>query len=275
MTVVPAVGLVRSGSLDEVLRSIDEDAVPYAGATELIPAMRLGVRRPESLVDLKRLPELQGVTVDEGARTVRIGAATTHREVAESDAVKLHLPTLAGAASRVGNVRVRTSGTLGGNLCFAEPRSDLSVVLTALGAHAEIASAADATTNDSDHTERGGRVVTISDFIVGAFESCLTPKELLVAVTTPFEPAGMAYWKLQSYERPTVGVATVPTIDGWLIVVGAATERPEHATIQRGDVAALDEFLDGLDLSDDLSGSPQYKRLVLRNRLRPLIAGSR
>lgn len=259
MTSLPEVGLFRSKDLDEVLATLDEESVPYAGATEMIPAMRLGVRRPDVLVDLKGLAELRGITVDSKARTVQIGAATTHREISSDQAVLQHLPTVASAAAHVGNARVRSSGTIGGNLCFAEPRSDLSTVLTALGATVEIGSASKRTTVD------------MSELIIGAFETCLAPEELLICVTIPFEPEGVAYWKLHSYERPTVGIATVPVGDEWLLVVGAATERPQQATIAPGDVAALDTFLDSLDLSDDLSGSPAYKRSVVRRRLERLI----
>jgi carbon-monoxide dehydrogenase medium subunit len=262
VAVLPAVGLFRSETLVDVLARIDEENVPYAGATEMVPAMKIGVRRPETLVDLKRLAELRGITVDGAARVVRIGAATTHREVASDAEIRQHLPTLAEAAAHVGNARVRNSGTVGGNLCFAEPRSDLSVVLTALNASARITSAS------------GDRTVSISDFILGAFDTTLEPEEILVAVSVPFEVDGTGYWKLQSYERPTVGIATVPTEHGWRIVIGAATERPEEATIANGDLAAVEAFLDSLDLSDDLSGSPAYKRSVIGRRLTRLIGAS-
>jgi len=262
MAVLPEVGLFRSDDLAEVLSAIDDVNVPYAGATELVPAMRLGVRRPEVLVDLKRVDALRGISVDTQAQTVRIGAATTHHTIAGSPEVREHVPTLASAASHVGNARVRNSGTLGGNLCFAEPRSDLSVVLTALGAQVELATAVEKTS------------IPIAELILGAFETCLTPDQLMIAVTVPFEPAGFSYWKLQSYERPTVGIATLPVDDGLMIVVGAATERPERATIAMGDLAGLETFLDGLDLSDDLAGTPEYKRSVLRKRLRGAVQGT-
>ena len=262
MAVLPEVGLFRSEDLADVLSVIDDMHVPYAGATALVPAMRLGVRRPEVLVDLKRVDALRGVSVDPQARTVRIGAATPHQALAGSPEVREHVPSLASAASRVGNARVRASGTLGGNLCFAEPRSDLSVVLTALGAHAEIATALEVAS------------IPVAELILGAYETCLTPDQLMLGVTVPFEPDGFSYWKLQSYERPTLGIATVPVDGGMMIVVGAATERPERATIATGDLVGLEDFLDGLELSDDLSGSPAYKRAILRSRLRAPVAGN-
>ena len=252
MTVLPELGLVRSGELDEVLAAVDYDHAPYAGGTELVPAMGLGLRRPAAIVDLKRVEALKGIAVDGGAGSVTIGAAVTHRRLSDDPRVQEHLPTLAVAASRVGNARVRSTGTVGGNLCFAEPRSDLGCVLVALGAAAEIRSAG------------GARTVGVDELIVGAFETSLAENEILVSVTVPFEPAGMSYWKLQSYERPTLGVALVASDSQWEVTVGAATERPTRAVLAAGDAAGLIAFIDGLELSDDMTGPPDYKRSVLR-----------
>ncbi len=252
MTVLPELGLVRSDELDGVLAAVDYDHAPYAGGTELVPAMGLGLRRPVAIVDLKRVEALKRIEVDADAGTVTIGAAVTHRRLSDHPAVREHLPTLAAAASRVGNARVRSTGTVGGNLCFAEPRSDLGCVLVALGATAEVRSADSA------------RTLSIDELIVGAFETSLADDEILTTVTVPFEPSGMSYWKLQSYERPTLGVALVVTEAQWEVTVGAATERPTRAMLAAGDTAGLAAFVDGLELSDDMTGPPAYKRSVLR-----------
>ena len=255
MAALPELGLVRSDDLDEVLAAVDYDHAPYAGGTELVPAMGLGLRRPAAIVDLKRVEALKGIEVSAEAGKVTVGAAVTHRRLSDHRGVREHLPTLAAAASRVGNARVRSTGTVGGNLCFAEPRSDLGCVLVALGATAEARSI------------RGARTLSIDELIVGAFETSLEPDEILTAVTMPFEPPGMSYWKLQSYERPTLGVALVVTESQWEVTVGAATERPTRAVLAAGDRAGLAAFVDWLELSDDMTGPPDYKRSVLRAHL--------
>ncbi len=255
MTVLPELGLIRTDELDGVLAAVDYDHAPYAGGTELVPAMGLGLRRPAAIVDLKRAEALKGIAVDGEAGTITIGAAVTHRRLSDDPRVQEHLPTLAAAASRVGNARVRSTGTVGGNLCFAEPRSDLGCVLVALGATAEVRST------------RGARTMSIGELLVGAFETSLEPDEILTAVAVPFEPSGMSYWKLQSYERPTLGVALVVAETRWEITVGAATERPTRAVIAAGDTAALGAFVEDLELSDDMTGPPDYKRSVLRAHL--------
>ena len=255
MAALPELGLVRSGHLDEVLAAVDYDHAPYAGGTELVPAMGLGLRRPAAIVDLKRVEALKRIDVDAGAGEVTIGAAVTHRRLSDHPAVREHLPTLAAAASRVGNARVRSTGTVGGNLCFAEPRSDLGCVLVALSATAEVRSAG------------GARTTNVDELIVGAFETSLAENEILVSVTVPFEPPGMSYWKLQSYERPTLGVALVVTEDRWQVTVGAATERPTRILLAAGDTAGLAAFVEELELSDDMTGPAAYKRSVLQAHL--------
>ena len=263
MATLPELGLVRSEDLDEVLAAVDYDHAPYAGGTELVPAMALGLRRPSAIVDLKRVAALNRIEVDADARIVTVGAAVTHRRLSDHPDGREHLPTLAAAASRVGNARVRSTGTVGGNLCFAEPRSDLGCVLVALGATAEIRSV------------RGARTLSIDELIVGAFETSLAEDEILTTVVVPFEPPDMSYWKLQSYERPTLGVALVVTATRWEITVGAATERPTRAVLAAGDIDGLGAFVDGLELSDDMTGPPEYKRSVLRAHLERTLGTAR
>ena len=262
MAVLPELGLVRSSDLDEVLAAVGHDYAPYAGGTELVPAMGLGLRRPAAIVDLKPVEALKRIEVDVEAGTVTIGAAVTHRRLSEHPAVREHLPTLAAAASHVGNARVRSTGTVGGNLCFAEPRSDLGCVLVALGATAEVRSTG------------GARTLGIDELIVGAFETSLAENEILTTVTVPFEPAGMSYWKLQSYERPTLGVALVVSDSQWEVTVGAATERPTRIVLAAGDTAGLADFVGGLELSDDMTGPPDYKRSVLRAHLQRVLGAA-
>lgn len=259
MGVLPELGLVRSDDLVEVLGSVGAEHVPYAGGTELVPAMGLGLRRPAAVVDLKQVEALGRIAVDAEAGAVEIGAAVTHRRIAEHPGVRRHLPVLAAAAGRVGNARVRATGTIGGNLCFAEPRSDLACVLTALRASAEARSV------------RGIRTLAIAELVTGAFETSLESDEILVSVTAPFEPSGLSYWKLQNYERPTLGVAVLATEDRWEITVGAAVEQPMRAVLTAGDSAGLNAFVTGLDIVTDLCGPAEYKRSVLREHLRTLL----
>lgn len=115
-----------------------EAPVPYAGGTDLCGAVREG-KPIGTLVWLKRLEELRGARIEGGALSV--GALTTHAEGAASDAAAA-IPGLAEAWSKLGKMRIRLSGTAGGNLMARHTRYEMSILLTALGGTARFASAA-------------------------------------------------------------------------------------------------------------------------------------
>jgi carbon-monoxide dehydrogenase medium subunit len=224
--------------------------VPYAGGTELIAAMHLGLMAPPHLVDLKRVTELRGIAVDGGALT--IGAAARHDEIAGSADVRAHAPMLAEACSRLGNMRVRATGTIGGNLCFADHRSDVSTALFALGGEVVLRSAG------------GSRTVAVGDFVLGMMETGRAEGELLESVRVPLAGEHYAYLRHQPSEYPTACVAlTVPKArpaGPVTIVVGAIGERPQPFTAPSVDGIDLDAILPGLDVIEDLNGSEEYKR---------------
>ena len=121
------------GQASRLLADLGDDGAAYCGGTELLLAMKLGLASYEHLVDLKRVDGLRGISagVDGG---VRIGAAATHREIETSAALRARYPEMPAMISQVANLRVRSVGTLGGNLCFADPHSDPASFLMAVGA---------------------------------------------------------------------------------------------------------------------------------------------
>lgn len=252
MSPLPAFEHVRPRTLEEALAALDGDALPYHGGTELFAVMRLGLVRPPRLVDLKGVAELRGIR--RVGHDVVIGAGTTHREVATDDTVRRDAPLLREVSQLVGNVRVRSTGTVGGNLCFAEPKSDLATALIALGADLVL------------RLHDGERTVALSEFLLGPYVADLQPGELLTAVRVPAGAASRcAYRKLQTAEWPTVGVAAVApgvTVPRYRVVVGAVAEVPavvEADALDDFDPAAIAE---DLDVIADLSGAEDYKRHV-------------
>src|ERR1700686_1053902 len=115
----------------QMLTHYGDEAGIYAGGTELLLAMKHSALNYRHLIDLKVVPGLNTIEVRNGA--VEIGATSPHRSIERSAIVQEHLPVLAEMESRVANVRVRATGTLGGNLCFAEPHSDPATLLLVLG----------------------------------------------------------------------------------------------------------------------------------------------
>lgn len=247
MSTLPPFELIRPAGLDEALEGLDWDRIPYAGGTELFLAMRAGLLRPTAIVDLKRLPELAAVEEREGALV--IGGSASHRAVSRSATTTSRLPALADALERVGNPRVRSAGTLGGNLCFAEPKSDVATLLLALGADLELRSA------------EGARTLALSEFLIGPYTSAREPNELLVSISVPLVPnRRVAYLKYQTMERPTVGVAAIEEPDGSRrVVVGAVGGRPETFEID-SDARDPDEIASRVEVIPDMTGDKPYKR---------------
>ena len=238
------------GDAVQLRRELGDAAALYAGGTELLLAMKMGVLDYEHLIDVKRIDGLRGIAVQDGV--MRIGAATTHREIETSEVVRERLPALATLARHVANVRVRAAGTLAGNLAFGEPHADPAALLVALDATVELVGSG------------GRRSVGIEEFAVGAYETDLGEDELIEAVVVPL-PAAQAkatYLKFQTLERPTVGVAAVVRNgDAPVVVVGAVDERPIRVDADGDDV---DDYVnaarEAVDPVDDLSGSAEYKR---------------
>lgn len=258
-----------------MLAHFGEEAGIYAGGTELLLAMKHSALNYRHLIDLKEIPGLDSIEVRDGA--MEIGATSTHRSIERSPIVQLHQPILAEMESHVANVRVRGTGTLGGNLCFAEPHSDPATLLLVLGGTVRIESAA------------GVREIPAGELIAGAYASNLRPGEILTKVSVPCaKPAHRAgYIKFQVHERPTLGLGLWletqddgETLTSARVAVGCVcpfptrgAEAEKFLTGSRVEVEkrlpeAADAIADAADLVDDHEGSAEYKRHLIHVFLR-------
>ena len=188
------------GQASRLLADLGDDAAAYCGGTELLLAMKLGLASYEHLVDLKRVDGLRGIAAADGI--TRIGAATTHHEIETSAALRARYPEMSAMISQVANLRVRAVGTLGGNLCFADPHSDPASFLMAVGATL-VCQRAEAT-----------RRIPAAEFLTGLYETALAPGELLVAVELPARPerTGISHLRMKLTERPVVTVTALVTL---------------------------------------------------------------
>jgi carbon-monoxide dehydrogenase medium subunit len=172
---------------------------------------------------------------------------------------------------------VRATGTLGGNLCFAEPHSDPATLLLALEAHAHV------------QGKNGERKLEMDELITGAYETALAPDELLTAVDIPVmgKSQRAAYLKFQIKERPTLGLALVLDLDesGGNVskaraVVGSVSAKPARSDkadallvgardkVEKQLMDAAEILADAADPVDDLEGSAEYKRHLIGVYLR-------
>jgi carbon-monoxide dehydrogenase medium subunit len=257
---LPAFDLRFSSTGKEACGLLDEDWYVIAGGTEMVPALRIGALSPIGLVDINSNAEMRTVAKD--GPNLEIGALVTHSEVTNSDLVIQHVPVMSRICMHVGNARVRSTGTVGGNLCFAEPRSDLSTVLHALGASIVLIS------------PESERVLSIPEFLVGAFQTSIENREVLQKVKIPLPAEDVNYWKFTFGERPTVGLAWILRDAEIHVVVGAATEVPTSHTFVKGEKVDMESWAEELEIESDLAGSAEYKRRLIVQKLREIGVGS-
>ena len=268
----PDFAYYRAGSIAEAGQLLQQHpgAKLLAGGHSLIPLLKLRLATPPALIDIGRIDELKGITVPDGH--VRIGALTTHAELAASTELAAQAPALAQAAGLIGDPAVRNRGTIGGNVAHADPASDLPTVLCALDTTIVV-------------TATGGeRRIAAGDFFEGMMETVLGDHDIVTAIEIPAAPAGQgqAYIKFShpASRYAVVGAAAAVTLVdgaigaaavalGGLVSVATRASSVEQAvagqTPSADTIAAAAAAVSG-DLGDDLIGdiyaSAEYRRAM-------------
>jgi carbon-monoxide dehydrogenase medium subunit len=265
-------GYVAAHSVEEALRLLEkhgEEGKLLAGGHSLIPAMKLRLASPRTLIDLGTVPGLSGVRIDGG--NLVIGALTVHADVAASELVRKHLPGLAEAASVIGDVQVRNRGTIGGSVAHADPAADFPVILTALNASLVVTSSS------------GNRVISIDQFFTDFYTTAMAPNEILTEIRLPLPASGSgtAYAKLphpaSGYVVVSAGALITRNTPGACtaarVALGGLSSGPVRATAVEAELqgksltpqtiaAAAANASEGTDPMDDSYASADYKRHV-------------
>lgn len=244
------------------------DAKLLAGGHSLLPTLKLRLATPAALIDIGGVDALKGIAVSRG--TVRIGALTTHHEIATSEDVRRLAPLLAEAAAHIGDAQVRNWGTIGGNVAHADPASDLPTVLAALSARFNMVG------------PNGRRAVEAADFFQGLLTTALGEQEILTSVEFGGIKSneGTSYFKFThpASRYAVVGAAARLTVKKGVctaarVVVGGATAVPtrvtpvEEALVGKKEdavreAAALASAAVGDDLLSDVFASAEYRRAM-------------
>jgi carbon-monoxide dehydrogenase medium subunit len=247
------------------LREFGDSAKIYAGGAELLLLVRHGLVHAESLIDVKKIDRLHGISLADGV--MRVGACVTHRALERSPIVRERAPSFAYAESQIANIRVRNQGTLGGNLCFNDPHSDPPTVLLLHEAGVVLGS------------QVRERELSLDEFLVDMYTTALKPDELLLEVRIPPLPEKMQsrYLRLHRYQRPTLGVAAAAIMHNEIIAdvrlaIGCIGPKPQRLTeferrLTGSTVAEAKRFFadqkdhlrEVLRPVDDLLGSIEYK----------------
>ncbi|MCS7006077.1 MAG: xanthine dehydrogenase family protein subunit M [Gaiellaceae bacterium] len=258
----------RPSTVDEAvaLLSEHEGARPLAGGQTLLNVMKARAASPEVLVDLNGLDELRRIGFSADGM-LELGAMATYAQVMTSAEVEVARPILAEVVATIGDVQIRNRGTVGGNVCVADPTNHLPPLLVALDARFTIRGAS------------GERTVAAEEFFLGVYVTAVGEGELLTRITVP--PAAGAG---DGFAGVTLGK------HGTYIANAAATVRPDgSARIALGCVDAvpvrarqMEERLAGSDYSEetvraaaeglgatldppaDVHGSADYRRAVAR-----------
>jgi len=248
----------RASSIDEAaaLFAKGKESKYLAGGHTLLPVMKQRLAAPSDVIDLARIKELVGIDVSADAVTIR--AATTHYDVATSEAVQKAIPALAHLAATIGDPAVRHRGTIGGSLANNDPAADYPAAVLALGATIR--------TNQ--------RSIAADDFFTGLFATALEDGEIITAVSFPI-PAKAGYAKFphpaSRFALTGAFVAKTKTGDVRVAVTGAsqsgvmraaAIESALKANWSAGALDAVKIPADGL--ISDIHGAADYRANLIK-----------
>jgi carbon-monoxide dehydrogenase medium subunit len=255
-------------SLEEAINVLSQhadDAKILAGGHSLLPLMKLRLASPGVIIDLGKITSL--AYIRDGGDHVAIGPMTTHYAIESSSLLRERVPLLPATAALVGDMQVRNRGTIGGSIAHADPASDMPTVALALGAQVVAVGPG------------GERVMPAEEFFVHIWTSALRSDEVLVEIRVPYGSGTPQ----QAYEKIRMRASD------WAVVAAAVDLRTEDGVISRASVAltnvgptpmrargveaalvgapataatiatAAARAADGLEPSDELKGSAEYK----------------
>jgi len=266
----------RPTEFSEVLSLLGQDLGDVrvlAGGMTLVPAMNLGIARPDVVVSLNHVKSLDAIVVD--GQCLRLGTLVRHRQIETDGRIRAACPLLNEAAGLIADVQVRHRGSVGGSLAHADPAANYIPAMLALGARFRLASRA------------GERWLHAGDFFKGALETDLKPGEVLAEITVPVQTAtqSSAYYRLARLHGSFAIVNAAAVVDGdaeATVVVGGATAKPivveERIGALVGNAAKLVERIgDAVHAAcrepiDDLYGTPEYRRSMARVAARRALA---
>jgi carbon-monoxide dehydrogenase medium subunit len=258
---------VAPATLDEALSALrdgGDDAKALAGGHSLIPMMKLRLAAPTTLVDLRRISDLQ--RLDSRTSNMEIGAMVTYHTLLHDESVRSTFPLLAECAASIGDAQVRARGTIGGSLAHADPAADMPAAILAL---------------DATLLTTGGDI-SASDFFTDLFTTALAPGQLVTGVRVPRAGGrtGTAYIKVRNKAShyALVGAAAVLSVDSSGVctrasigITGAAShpfrltaaeDKLKGTHLEDADInGALSDIANlDVDWMEDLFGSADYRK---------------
>ncbi len=266
---------LKPQSFEEVgalLAEHGENASIFAGGTDLLVGMRTGESSPEFLIDIKHIPGLAEIRVDDDR--LSIGAAVRINDLLDHAGVAARFPILVQTALRMASHQIRNRATVVGNLCNASPAADMGAALLVLDAEVRIAG------------PEGEKRLPLDEFFTGCKTCALGIGEWVSAVEAPAPPPGtrmgfLKHARVRGPDLSTVNCAGIVTPDGRLsIVLGAVAATPVRISdLDLGDEAGVLERVCGsISPIDDVRGSAEYRldlACLLTRRMLEHLSGNR
>lgn len=263
---------LEAANLDQACHLLSEykdKAKILAGGQSLLPILKQRIISPGYLISIKSLHELEYIS--KNGAGIGIGALTTHHAIETSSLIKEKFPMLVDMERSLGSIQIRNWGTIGGNLCHADPGGDPGPALIAFNAKVKAVSL------------RGIREIPLESFLVGFLETALEPDEILTEISVPYPSphTGLSYVKesVKFGGRTIASVAVSITMSGKhireaRIVLGAIGNKPFRATetekllynIDRGQIlekAAASAAWE-VEPRSDLEGTKEYKKQIVK-----------
>jgi len=261
---------VRPGSLHEAceLLAADDDARLIAGGQTLVPMLAMRLARPARLIDIMRLPELAGISEQNGA--VVVGATTRQAQAERDPVIRASVPLLARALPWVGHPPTRNRGTIGGSIANADPSAEIPLVAVTLGAEIILAGT------------DGPASIAADDFFVGPMVTSIASGQCVRAIRFPVWPhrrVGVGFFEISARRSDFAFVAAAAQValdeEGRCLDIalglGGVAERPLRLNVSslagtRLEAASVSDAVHaasvGIEAMSDLHASAAYRRRV-------------
>ncbi len=266
---------IRPGNIKDAIAALKANDEPYllAGGTDLLIGMKTNAVKPKCLIDLKGIPDLEGIEYHNG---FKLGALTTVRDVEVSPLIREKIPVLSEAAGTLGSIQIRNRATIGGNLCHGSPAADMAAILLAMNCEVKIA------------TGNGAKTIGLDQFFIAPNRTVLNRNEILSQLIIPkeieqFKGVYLKHGPRKAMDIGIVNIAILLDADAGsglcnqiMIAMGAVAPRPIRAkkaeallngnklkseTIQKAAEAAANEATP----ITDFRASAGYRKDLVKN----------
>jgi CO/xanthine dehydrogenase FAD-binding subunit len=219
---------IRPDNMEDAIAALQANDEPYllAGGTDLLIGMKTNAVKPKCLIDLKGIPDIEGIEYDNG---FKLGTLTTVRDIEVSALLREKIPALSDAAGTLGSIQIRNRATIGGNLCHGSPAADMAAILLAMNCEVKIA------------IGKGAKTIGLDQFFTGPNKTVLNRNEVLTQIIIPkeIERFNGIYLKHGPRKAMDIGIVNIAILldadlraefcNQIMIALGAVAPRPIRA----------------------------------------------